>query len=147
MVKTDPTLLRQYELLVNSAIQITEWRQTTNSFYLTVNTTLLAVASYLFGTSPPTVQVIGIIGFIISFLWYQNITYFRNLNSAKFKVIHTLEKKLPVQMFKLEEDIFKKEKGQYATQIERWTPLLFVLAYGLVLIIQLMSELIKIVKF
>jgi hypothetical protein len=147
MVNSDPNLLRQYELLVNSAIQVTGWRQTANGFYLTVNTTLLAVASYLFGPSPSTAQVIGIIGVVVSILWYQNINYFRNLNSAKFKVIHSIEKKLPVQMFKLEDDIFKKEKGKYSTQIEKWVPLLFALAYGIVLILPMLPNLIQLIKF
>lgn len=147
MTKNDQILLRQYELLVNSAIQVTAWRQTTNGFYLTVNTTLLAVASYLLGSSPFTAQVIGIIGVVVSFLWYQNINYFRNLNSAKFKVIHQIEQKLPVPMFKLEDDIFKKEKGKSSAQIEKWVPLLFALAYGIVLVLPILPWLIKLVKF
>jgi len=138
MARDKETLLRQYELMVNSANQVTNWRQTTNNFYLAVNTTLLAVATYLYGSAFTTSLIVSLIGIAISFLWHQNINYFRKLNEAKFKVIHRMEKDLPVAMFHLEYEHLKTQ-GSSSTQIEKNIPILFAIAYGVVLLLQLLS--------
>ena len=138
MARTNEILLRQYELMVNSACQVTAWRQTTNGFYLTVNTTLLAVATYLFGSEQLTVQVISLIGIAIAILWRQNIEYHRKLNSSKFQVIHRIEKRLPMEIFRLEHEYFKRENHNDATQIEKKIPVLFAIAYAIILLLPIL---------
>lgn len=128
-------LMKQYEMMVSSALQVTNWRHTANNFYLAVNTALLTIAAYLYGFSPGTGFVVGVIGVAITKLWRDTIRYYRSLNSAKFMVIHEMEKQLPVAMFQLEADYFNKETRKNATAIESNIPILFAVAYILLLVV------------
>lgn len=128
-------VLRQYELMVNSTLQVTSWRQSTNNFFLAVNATILTIAAYLYSLSPETGIVIGMMGVAIAALWYQTIGYFKSLNKAKFSVIHEIERQLPIPMFQLEYDHFNKEKTKIATQIECGIPYLFGFAYTLIVVL------------
>lgn len=130
-------ILKQYEIIVNSANQVTSWRQTANKFYLTVNTTLLAITTLLSKTNPFTGIVTSLCGIAISILWGQNIDSYSKLNKAKFKVIHEIEKQLPVQMFKIEYDHYVKDERRDVSEIEKTIPWLFAIAYGVVLIASL----------
>ena len=142
MQKNNAELLTQYELMVNSATQVTTWRQTTNGFYLTVNTALLAIITYFYGSATTAGRIIiPLIGIVVSAIWHQNIDYFCKLNKAKFEVIHEIEKNLPIAMFKLEHEYYKKENTRNATQIEKGIPYLFAIAYMLVFLFQLIISL------
>jgi hypothetical protein len=125
-------IFNQYELMVNSSLQLTSWRQGANNFFLAVNAALLTIAAYLYSLSPLTGIVIGGMGIAIAVLWHSTITYFKALNKAKFSVIEEMEKQLPIPMFKLEYSHFKKENTKIATQIECGIPWLFGIAYLLV---------------
>ena len=141
MQKNNAELITQYGLMVSSANQVTTWRQTTNGFYLTVNTAFLTIITYFYGPSTIAGQIISpLIGLVISILWHQNIDYFCKLNKAKFKVIHEMEKKLPVAMFKLEHEYYKKENTMNATQIEKGIPYIFAIAYIFVFLLQLIFD-------
>ena len=132
-------ILRQYELMVNSTFQVTNWRQTANNFFLAINTTLVAIAAYLYNFSPSTGIIIGVIGIGITILWYETIHYFRALNKSKFTVIHDIEKKLPIMMFSMEYDHFRKEKREIATQIECKIPCLFAVVYLAIIVILILK--------
>jgi len=132
-------ILRQYELMVNSTFQVTNWRQTANNFFLAINTTLVAIAAYLYNFSPSTGIIIGVIGIGITILWYETIHYFRALNKSKFIVIHDIEKKLPIMMFSMEYDHFRKEKREIATQIECKIPCLFAVVYLAIIVILILK--------
>ncbi len=128
-MKKDEIVLRQYEALIETTTQVTNWRQNANNFYLAVNTVILALAAFEYGSSPMTSQIAGVMGIAVSALWYQKIAYFRALNSAKFRVINEMEGKLPSQPFTKEHTYFSENKRKSATQLERWIPLIFGLAY------------------
>lgn len=134
MKKDDEILLRQYEKMIDTTTEVTNWRQNTNNFYLAVNTGILAIATYLYGSSSGTGQVISLIGIAISALWHQNICYYRTLNAAKFKVIHEMERKLPIAAFTKEHEYFKESNTRNATKIEQRIPYLFATAYTIALI-------------
>lgn len=131
MLHNKEALLRQYELMVNSTTQVTNWRQTTNGFYLTVNTTLLAIVAFVYGSAPLITSItMSVMGISISILWHQSIDYYRKTNGAKFKVINEIEKYLPIKMFKLERDNFEQKRSRKATQIEQYIPIIFAVAYA-----------------
>lgn len=100
-------LLEQYKLYVQMADKISERRQSANSFFLTVNTALIAflglVASPDVGSdadvaaSPPLpwVLVISAAGVVLCYTWYRLVRSYKDLNTAKFKVVHAIESKLP----------------------------------------------------
>jgi hypothetical protein len=132
-------LIRQYELMVNSSLQVTVWRQGANNFFLAVNSALLAFATYLYSISVITGILIGIVGVAITILWYSTIGYYRSLNKAKFLVIQEIEKQLPVTMFKNEEDHFSTEKRKIATSIESKIPILFAISYIVLIAVLIMK--------
>src|SRR5690606_22008714 len=73
-------------------------RQTANSFFLTLNTTILGLGGYInanIGNGDTLTWLISFAGLILCFLWYRLIRTYQNLNTGKFKVIHDLEKQLP----------------------------------------------------
>lgn len=97
-------LLEQYKLYVQMADKISERRQSTNTFFLTVNTTLIAFLGVIAklgvgGALPypplPWVLAVSAAGVVLCYSWYRLAHSYKGLNSGKFRVIHTLESKLP----------------------------------------------------
>jgi hypothetical protein len=48
--------------------------------------------------------LISFFGVLLSFVWALMIMNYKNLNSAKFAVIHEIEEHLPIQIYKNEWD-------------------------------------------
>ena len=132
-----PILLEQYKLISESADKITDKRQSTNNFYLGVNSFILAVASYLAVSRVNTVSIlISISGLLVSVVWLKNINSFKQLNSAKFKVIHELEEYLPARVYQKEDEYL--QKGYYKlTAVEKWIPVIFGVLYVIIILISL----------
>ncbi len=134
MAKQDDIFMREYEIMVDSTMQVTTWRQNANNFYLTVNTALLSVDAYLLTASSHIGLVVGVSGIIITILWRTTILYYGDLNKVKFNIIHKMEEKLPVALFKDEwTELKKKHRRITPTRIEKWVPIIFLLAYLFVL--------------
>ncbi|SRR3989344_2687222 len=136
--KINSMFFEQYKLIVNSAEKVSFKRQAANKFYLTVNSGLLAIASYAASLNlalSPT--LISILGLIISLNWVNVISAYSNLNSAKFKVINDMEKQLPYPVFKLEYDYLKLQKYYALTNAEKWVPCAFLVIYLAILTIAL----------
>ena len=130
-------LLKQYELFVNSSEKISSKRMTANNFYLSVNTALFAVAGYLSILSKSFVVIIlSIIGILLCLSWIFNLTSYKRLNSAKFRVIHDLEEHLPARIFTKEDEYLN---GHYTlTRLEKYIPYLFILLYGTIILLFLL---------
>lgn len=100
-------LLEQYKLYVQMADKISERRQSSNSFFLTINTTLIAflglVARPDVGSSPdvtanpplPWVLIVSAAGVMLCYTWYRLVRSYNGLNAGKFEVVHTIESRLP----------------------------------------------------
>jgi hypothetical protein len=100
-------LFEQYKLYVEMADKISERRQSANSFFLTVNTAIVGLTTYFAfcGISCKSLILfspISIAGLVICFTWYRLIRSYKDLNTAKFKVIHEIEQKLPFAPYDLE---------------------------------------------
>lgn len=135
MTKAEDTTLAQYEIMVNSSLEVSGWRNSTNQFYLAVNTALLALAGYFQSTVAYISLLFCLAGITISIVWFQNIESYKKLNSAKFKVIQEMERKLPYAMFAQEEAYYKEAKRKDFTSFEKWVPLLFGALYFIFLVI------------
>lgn len=95
--KYSSDLLEQYKLYVEMADRISERRQSANSYFLSVNSAILAFVGYVASKeSGDYFWLLGIAGATLSFLWYRLIRSYRDLNTAKFKVVHQIEKSLPI---------------------------------------------------
>lgn len=99
----DPRVMEAYKLAVEMADRISARRAVANAFFLTVNTTLVAVV----GLRPagcdsvlPSIAVC-IAGVVVAACWWFLLQNYRRLNEAKFVVINGIENKyLPVKVFK-----------------------------------------------
>jgi hypothetical protein len=140
-------LLEQYKLYVQMADKISERRQSANSFFLTVNTTLIAflglVASPDGGGDPglvaspplPWSLVVAAAGVVLCYSWYRLVRSYKGLNSGKFKVVHAIESRLPVAPYDAEWEAVGRgeDKDLYLpfTHIEIHIPWVFAALYVL----------------
>jgi hypothetical protein len=96
-------LLDQYKLYVEMADRISQRRATANTYFLSLNSAILAFVGYL--TVKETGQhtwMLGLGGLALAVLWETLVTSYRNLNTAKFKVIHQIESRLPISPYHAE---------------------------------------------
>lgn len=122
-------LLKQYELYVNTSTDVSSKRLESNKFYLTLNSVIFGFASYLtLLNNNLIILLFSVIGFLISIIWFTNISSYKELNSAKFKVIHEMEDFLPASLFRAEEKYYlNKYRG--LTAVEKFIPLIFLILY------------------
>lgn len=98
----DPQILDIYKLTVEMADRVSSRRATANAFFLTVNTGLVAVAGLFPSNSGPcALRATCLAGAVLAFCWFLLLRNYRELNTAKFKVINAIEHEyLPVQPFR-----------------------------------------------
>lgn len=132
-------LLEQYKLYVEMADRISSRRQSANSFFLSVNTAIIALISYINFVDKNAsgfYWLISIAGMIICFMWYRLVRSYKDLNTAKFKVIHEMEAKLPVAPYDLEWAKVGEGKNPNLylpfTHIEIYIPWVFLIIHGFV---------------
>ncbi|CAA6825837.1 MAG: Unknown protein [uncultured Sulfurovum sp.] len=134
-------LLEQYKVFVKTADDITARRLATNKFYLTILLGLFTIAGFLktkemagYFNGYSILILISVLGMVLSVIWYMNIESFRLLNSAKFKVIHEMEKELAYPCFDKEWEFRKGEDTSKAyprfTQIEKYLPIVIGVLYS-----------------
>lgn len=119
-------LFEQYKLAVEMASRVTQQRQATNRFFITIISALAVAYGVLFTGIKQGGELVeagrfilpGIVIFI-TFLWSQSLRYSKALNSAKFKVINKIEEKLPARVFRTEWNIMK-ERGDKLMGSTKW---------------------------
>jgi len=134
MKSQEEITFEQYKLYVDTAERVSDRRQNTNNFFLTLNSVLLSFTGYLTTTEFAFWHIIlAFAGISISLLWFLTITSFRNLNSAKFKVIHRIEQHLPIKLFA---DEWKQlgegnDTSKYIkiSKVEQGIPIIFFVLY------------------
>ena len=134
-------LLEQYKLFVEMADRISSRRQTANSFFLTLNTAIIALSSYVnFGNADKTCffWLISLAGMVLCYMWYRLIRSYKDLNTAKFKVIHKLEALLPFSPYDVEwDEVGRGENSKLYlpfTHIEIGIPWVFFTIHTVVLL-------------
>lgn len=98
----DPRVLEIYKLSVEMADRVSARRAVANAFFLTVNTTLIAVVGLATTKSDSTLRFIAVCvaGIAVSVCWLLLLRVYRRLNGAKFAVINQIEAEhLPVQPY------------------------------------------------
>jgi hypothetical protein len=127
-------LLEQYKLYVETSQQVSERRQEANNFLLTLNSslvTLFVVFLSSFGHHRWN-ALIPVTGLFVCFIWHSLVDSYKDLNTAKFKVIHELEDQLPVALFRHEWHVCgygHNRKYIPLTHLERWIPWMFAVLY------------------
>ena len=136
-------LFKQYEMLVSSADKISERRNNANSYYLGINTAGLTLIGFLINSPDLTwiLPYIFLIGLIFSIIFFLLINSYKQLNSGKFKVIHEIEKTLPLSIYSYEWDVLGsgKDKTKYFpfSHIELWIPVTLGVMYFISLVLSL----------
>lgn len=104
-------VLEQYRLYVESAERTSSRRDRANRFFLTVNTALLAAlglsqpggdAALVPAVSLPAMAAVGVGGLVLCSAWHALIRSYRDLNRAKFRVVHDIEAQLPLAVYDAE---------------------------------------------
>jgi hypothetical protein len=152
-IESSPHYLELYKLTVEMADRISARRGLANSFFLTLNTGLTAFLGTALGPVPmpegDTDSLRGVlmagIGVVLCFTWWVLLRSYRQLNSAKFRVILEMEKQFTAAPFGnewqlLKADPVKRRFSRYAELglVERVVPLAFMTVY-LVLAVQVVA--------
>ncbi|MCY4615273.1 MAG: hypothetical protein OXC71_02635 [Chloroflexi bacterium] len=139
--RTTQSLRDQYRLLVESSERVVARRQTANTFFLSINSALLIFAGILLREGDLLSLVGGVatvglslMGLFICFVWWRMVTSFRQLNTAKFQIIHLLEGHLPAAVFAAEWDALGEgqDPSLYRpfTRLETQIPVGLMALYG-----------------
>lgn len=129
------------QLFVETSQKVSERRQQSNNFLLTLNSTLVTLFVALlssFGHHRWNVSI-PITGLLVCLIWHSLVDSYKDLNTAKFAVIHEIESQLPVALFRHEwyvcghnrKKTDKPIEDTYVplTHLERWIPLMFAVLY------------------
>jgi hypothetical protein len=108
-------LFEQYKLYVASAEKISDRRQNANNYFISINTALVTLLGLSFQIKiiesfTWTRALLSLVGIIISIIFWYLLRSYKQLNTGKFKVIHEIEKKLPMALYDYEWDILEKGK-------------------------------------
>ena len=141
-------LLEQYKVFLQTSEDLVTRRQNVNSFYISINSALVALFSMLFAFELSTQQrmVIGIlfslVGIVLSVSWIKILVAYGNLNGSKMKIISSVEKQLPASLYDAEwealSDKLNNKKYVSFTDSEKWIPKIFIAIYACVLIAMLL---------
>lgn len=129
--------LEQYKLYVEMADRVSSRRMTANSFFVTLNTALVAFLGLAVAKDETErlgwYVAVSLAGIAVSGLWYFLIRSYRDLNSAKFNVVHLVESELPLKLYDAEWEMVGRGKNRKlylpVTHIETKVPILFVTIY------------------
>ena len=105
--KYQEQLLEQYKICVEMADRISARRSRVNSFFLTVNTAIIALIGYVnlgAGNEQPSTLycLTGLAGVVLCYMWYRLIISYRQLNDWKYNVVNELETQLPARPYYVE---------------------------------------------
>ena len=127
--------LEIYKLYVQMADNISARRQSANSFFLTVNTAIVGIVGYVGGTSGSWNWIISLAGLVLCYTWYRLIRSYKDMNSGKFKVVHEIEKELPLSPYDAEWEALGRGNDPKLylpfTRIEIWVPGIFGALHGI----------------
>ena len=133
-------LLEQYKLYVEMADKISSRRSKANTFFLSVNTLLVTAIGILSKLESSFltlnlwwVFVTSFAGILFCWTWLTTIISYTHLNSGKFKIINTIEQKLPLAMYRAEWSYLKPKnkvkRYKQLTVVELWVPKIFAIVY------------------
>jgi len=135
-------VLDLYKVAVEMADRVSARRATANAFFLTAQTAFVAVV----GLSTPTLRhaplwttlAVSLAGVTMSLCWWLQLRSYRDLNRAKFAVINSIEKSLPIKVYSDEllalESPPRRFKYLELGVTERIIPGVFIALYALLII-------------
>ncbi len=134
----------QYKIYIESADKISERRQKANNFFITINTFIITILWFLFKLEwlkelGYIKELVLILWFLISIIFWFLIRSYKQLNTWKFSVIHKIEEKLPLSLYSYERKIlweWKDYTKYYSfSHIELLLPIIFWIWYIIILLL------------
>ena len=129
-------LIEQYKLYIQSHEKISERRQGANQFFVTLNTAVVGAVAFLLKMEAPKTALILLVSLgalAICVFWFLAIRAYDQLNTGKFKVIHALERRLPLSLYEAEWIALGegKDPSLYTpiSHLERYVPVIFAVMY------------------
>lgn len=109
--------IEQYKIYSESIEKISDRRQSANKFFLTINTVLISIIGLSFQNDflkdilffKLFITFAGILFCII--FWFL-IRAYKQLNTGKFQVLHKIESKLPLAIYKYEWEVLEEGKNK-----------------------------------
>ena len=145
--------LEQYRIYLHIFNSTCDRRQKSNECFLGLNTAIIGIMGYIEAKEIPHASIIftlvPFVGVAICYCWYRLISSFSQLNRAKFKVIHMLERKLPANLFDSEWELLGrgKDPAKYfpLSHIEKYIPVIFIILYIIIFLVN--SPILKMFNF
>lgn len=133
-------LLEQYKLYLTLTDKVSDRRATSNTFFLTVNTSLVSAIGLANFVSPKGSEmprylfpIVGIAALVLCYSWYRLVRSYKDLNSAKFLVVHEIEKLLPIRPYDAEWEAVGRGENKKLympfTHVEVFVPWIFMILY------------------
>ncbi len=138
-------LIEQYKVFQKTSEDLVARRQAVNSFYISVNSAIVAVTGIVMGLVEMPIKLfvtlfMCLLGIILDIAWINILDNYGTLNSAKMKVISLMEKNLPVSAYDVEWKVMsdKLNNKRYVsfTSSEKRIPKIFFITYilGIILV-------------
>ena len=131
--KYQAAILEQYKLCVDMADRASARRGLTNTFFLGLNTALVAFGGAVWGRTHGLSDELIVFALAVAvaqcFVWAAIVRSYAVLSSAKYQVVTELEARLPAAVFGHEWDRLTQARYRHLSARERLVPALFAAAY------------------
>lgn len=137
--KYQAAILEQYKIYVEMADRISSRRGLTNTFFLTLNSAIFTLFGVFWKDRPQHISTWALALLLAVVLgetaaWWLIVRSYRQLNTAKYKVVGLLEEQLPASPYWSAEwtALGKGEDPRIylpLTHVEQWVPVLFAAIY------------------
>lgn len=127
----------QYKLYVESADRVSSRRMLANTFFVGLHTTLITAFTVLIKEKILQKTLLSsalfVAALLLCYVWWRITISYQSLNAGKYKIIHEIEKELPLALFSAEWNALGKGLNvklyRPLTSLENYVPLCFGLLY------------------
>ena len=128
----DELIVEQWSKAVEMADTTIDKRISSTNVYLTIETALIAVMSFV---SSWIDYIIPVVGILVAVIWGFSIRSYRILSKAKYSVVNEIEEMLPLKPFSYEWELIRTDKKyKNVTTLERWLPVIFGCLFAAILL-------------
>lgn len=139
-LKEEQIFLEQYKLLIESINKSNEIRETSNNFWITVNTLGVSAIAYVRDTQhlmhmtqkPLALWGMIVLGMVVCFAWISFLRSIKHSIEIRNNLLMELEKFCPIKIFTMLMHETGRQKGrQSLTAKETIIPFMFIIFYSL----------------
>lgn len=131
--------LEQYKVMIQGIDYTSKWKHAVNNYFLTIHTLLLAAIGLSVARDQVLIvvvthQIVPVIGVVMAIAWWITIRGYNEVLEAKFSILHCVENRLPLALYKTEWEILKAfyKNPHRLARVDNSVPLIFGALYILV---------------